>query len=381
MHPLCLLLVVVCTLWTLLGAASVVVVTRRRRAPGARETPPVTVLKPLCGAEPSLARNLLSFLEQDYPDYEILLGVESADDPAVAVVRELLSQNPGRRARLVVHDVKHGTNPKVRNLRGMLAHAAHDLVVVSDSNIHAPPTYLRDLVEEYQRGPVQAGLVTNLVRGEGIDGLGGALESVQLAGFCAAGIAGPSLVGEALVMGKSMLFSRSVLDELGGLECLSNVLAEDYVMGKMFQHAGYPVRVARTVVGNVASGATLSSFAARQLRWAMLRCRLRPLAYLFEPVTSPLAMLPFAAVLLGPWAFAWALSLLVVRDGGQWLVVAGRRDVGVAIGVSPLRELLSLWAWARAPFHRHLAWRGHRVRLSSGSLAYVRAAGRNDGSG
>ena len=168
-----------------------------------------------------------------------------------------------------------------------------------------------------------------------------------------------------------MLFSRSKLEELGGLDCLSNVLAEDYVMGKMFQHGGYAVRVAPTVIENVTTGATLGSFVARQHRWAMLRCRLRPLAYVLEPVTSPLAMLPFAWLLLGGWALAWAVLLLLVRDVLQWFVVAGTRRAWMPLVLSPLREALSLWVWIRAPFCRHIAWRGHRVRLSSGSLAYA----------
>ncbi|HEX4337340.1 MAG TPA: glycosyltransferase [Polyangiaceae bacterium] len=145
----------------------------------------------------------------------------------------------------------------MRTLRGLIEHAAHDLVLVSDSNIRAPSCYLRELAAEYGREGRDAGLVTNLVRGQGANGLGGVLESIQLIGFCASGLAGPSLVGEALVMGKSMLFSRTALDELGGLECLSNVIAEDYVMGKMFQHA------ARSWPGNSAGRCC----AAASARW------------------------------------------------------------------------------------------------------------------
>lgn len=373
-HAWSLLFVVVCTAWTLLGAASVLAVTRRRSVAAAR-TPPLTVLKPLCGADPSLEANLESFFSQEYPSYEVVLGVESADDPAARVAGRVIARHPERRGRLVVHSIGRGTNPKIRNLRGMLEGVTNDLVVVSDSNVRAPGCYLRELVDEYYSGGEPAGLVTNLVHGEGEGGLGGALECLQLEGFCAAGIAGPSLVGEALVMGKSMLFSKRVFDELGGFESLSNVLAEDYVMGKMFQHAGYRVRVARTVIANVITGATVRSFFERQLRWSMLRCRLRPLAYLFEPVTSPMAMLPFAVVLLGPWAVLWAGLLLLVRDLLQPLALRGRRARVGAFLASPARELLAVWAWACAPFHRHIAWRGHRIRLSSGSLAYVSARG------
>jgi ceramide glucosyltransferase len=373
-HVWSLLFVVVCTAWTLLGTASVFVVTRRRSAVSDR-TPGLSVLKPLCGADPSLEANLESFFTQDYPTYEVVLGVESADDPAAPIAARVIARHPERPAKLVVHAMSRGTNPKIRNLRGMLHGVANDLVVVSDSNIRAPGWYLRTLVDEYHSGGEPVGLVTNLVHGEGATGLGGALECLQLEGFCAAGIAGPSLFGEALVMGKSMLFSRRVFDELGGLESVSNVLAEDYVMGKMFQHAGYRVRVARTVVANVIAGATVRSFFQRQLRWSMLRCRLRPLAYLFEPLTSPMAMLPFAAVLFGPWAALWAGGLLLARDLLQPIALRGGRLKLRAFLASPLRELLALWAWICAPFHRHIAWRGHRVRLSSGSLAYVSARG------
>ena len=36
-------------------------------------TPPLTLLKPLAGAEPDLEAHLASFFEQDYPEFEILL--------------------------------------------------------------------------------------------------------------------------------------------------------------------------------------------------------------------------------------------------------------------------------------------------------------------
>jgi ceramide glucosyltransferase len=374
MNAVCLALVLLTTAWTLLGAIAVVWVTRRSTAGGAamdlENLRPVAILKPLSGADPSLAENLQSFFEQDHPRCEIVFGVEDANDPAIRVVERLMRRYPERPARLVVHSGGRGTNPKVRNLRGMLPHAAHDLVLVSDSNIRVPRHYVTELVREYG-AEERVGLVTNLIRGTDADGLGAALESVQLAGFCAAGVAGPSLVGEALVVGKSMLFSRAALGMLGGLEAVSNVLAEDYVMGKMFQHAGFTVRIAPTVVDNVTTGTTLDSFLARQRRWAMMRWRLRPVAYVLEPLTSPLAVLPAAWAVLGVSALAWASALLLLRDVGQWLVLGGKRRAWMPLLLSPIREATALFVWARAPFCRHVRWRGNRVRLSAGTVAYV----------
>ncbi len=52
--------------------------------------PDVAILKPLHGAEPALAANLASFLDQDYPGRATMLcGIADPADPAAAVVAGL----------------------------------------------------------------------------------------------------------------------------------------------------------------------------------------------------------------------------------------------------------------------------------------------------
>jgi ceramide glucosyltransferase len=55
---------------------------------------PISVLKPLSGAEERLEQNLRSFFLQQYQDFEILFAVRRADDPAVAVVEKLRAEYP-----------------------------------------------------------------------------------------------------------------------------------------------------------------------------------------------------------------------------------------------------------------------------------------------
>lgn len=221
------------------------------------------------------------------------------------------------------------------------------------------------------------GLVTNLFAGTGEDGLGSSLENVQLNGFCAAGAALPTLLGDALIIGKSMLFSKKVFEELGGFRRVADVLAEDYVMGKLFQHGGYRVRIAPTVLDNVTRGMSVRAFVQRQQRWAMLRSRLRPAAQLLEPLTSPLALLPVAWWLMGPAAaLTWTLTLLALRDVGGWVALRGFRNAWLPALLSPLRELFMLFVWFRAPLKRHVIWRGHKVRLGAGTLVFVPAEAR-----
>ncbi len=360
--------IVVTTLWIVAGLIGVIALTRHRVGRIAA-LPPVSILKPLCGRDADLRENLESFFQQDHERFELLFGVTDPHDPAIEVARELAARYPRVPCRIVVHQGAGALNPKVDNLLGLLPVATHDLVLVSDSNVRAPKGYVRELASLYVRE--KPGLVTNLFAGVGEDSLGAALENVQLCGFCAAGIALPTLLGDPLLVGKSALFSRRRLNRLGGLERLSDVLAEDFVMGKTFAHAGERVVVAPTVLENVTRNMTLRGMVARHLRWSMLRFRLRPVAAMLEPVASPLALLPIAWMVLGPLSIAWAVVLLALRDVGGWIALRGSGRWYVPLLLAPLREILVLSAWAVAPFKQHVSWRGKRFRLGAGTLLYL----------
>lgn len=77
---------------------------------------PVSVLKPLYGAEPRLYENLATFCSQRHPRYQIVCGVASPTDPAIAVVRRVQANFPGCDLELVIDSRVHGKNLKVSNL-------------------------------------------------------------------------------------------------------------------------------------------------------------------------------------------------------------------------------------------------------------------------
>ena len=263
-------------------------------------------------------------------------------------------------------------NPKVANLRGMLAAVNHDLIVISDSNVAVGPTWLAQLAADIQQPGV--GLVVNPIAGIGERTLGATLENLQLCGPVAAGVAVPTeLLDHPAVVGKSMLFRRSLFERLGGFEAVASVLAEDYVIGRMFGEAGYQVRLASAPVYNVNQSTSVRAFIARQLRWAMLRLRLQPIAYALEPLASPFAsaLLGVLAGVLPPQALGYGLLATMLRDAALFCMLRGPRGLLRALPLLPLRELLALGTWAVAPAFRHVHWRGHRLRLSAGTRLYA----------
>ena len=54
--------------------------------------PSVSILKPLKGIDDDLERNIKSFFELDYPEYEIIFGFHSNDDPAIKIVEKLIKE-------------------------------------------------------------------------------------------------------------------------------------------------------------------------------------------------------------------------------------------------------------------------------------------------
>src|ERR1700676_4209099 len=99
-----------------------VFVWRSRKAPiGANSLPPVTMLKPLCGAEPGLYEHLRSFCRQDYSEFQMVCGVRDPDDPACALVKRLAAEFPAVTIDLVINPELHGRNLKNKNFKKKLA--------------------------------------------------------------------------------------------------------------------------------------------------------------------------------------------------------------------------------------------------------------------
>jgi ceramide glucosyltransferase len=343
---------------------------RPEEAPAPEEG--VSILKPLCGVDDELERNLRCFAELDYPRYELVLGVKDSSDPAYAVALKATRRWPGR-VRLVLQGGTAGANPKVNQLIGLAEAARHDLLVVSDSNVRVDRDYLREIASHL--ADPQVGLVTHPVAALGERRLGSLLDSLHLSANIGPGMIGAKrIAGKDFVVGKSMALRRADLDRLGGFYAVRDVLAEDYVLGRRITELGKRVVFARRPVYNITVGRSLADFYRRYARWGVLhRKGVGSATYLLEPLLNPLpfallalALHPSGAVLLAATSM---VGLRITIDGaaGSWLRGVPYR--ARALLFVPLRDLVLLAAWFHGLCHDHVEWRSNRLLVERGTLA------------
>ncbi len=333
---------------------------------------PVSVLKPLKGRDPGLLENLESFFCLDYPDYELLFSVSDANDPAVSAVRELMKRHPTHPARLIIGAVEVGSNPKVNNLIRSYTDARHDWLLISDSNVRVARDYLKRLVAHVDNG---TGVVTSVVSGHAALGMGGHLESVYLNTFYARWMHVAAAFGKPAVMGKSMLFRRSSAERFGGIKTLANYLAEDYMAGEAMRRLGLKVVIATDPIPQHVGRYTVREFWLRHVRWGRIRKAQAPVAFAFEPISSPIisGMLgafalekiahgPGFAAYLGLHLLIWSVcDLMLIRRMGAQL----RWQTPIAWFA---REALFLPLWLQIASGNTVSWRGSRITIQQGGL-------------
>lgn len=328
------------------------------KAEGAAARPAVTVLKPLHGAEPMLEQALESFFQQDYPAFQLVFGVQNAADPAIAVVRRLQARHPSVDTVLVINPAAHGHNRKIANLINMFPRARHDLLVISDSDMHVSPDYLRRVSAAFGPG---VGLVTTvyagLIAGAALTDRLGAAYINQI--FASGALLARHL-GRQDCLGATMALTRGTLARAGGLEGLSPFVADDGVLGRRVRALGLGVALARTVPSTTVAEAGPLGLFAHELRWARTIRAMAPVGFVLSAIQFPMFWAGLALLASGGAAWAEWLALFA------WTVRAATgRQTERALGVRPtsallvpVRDLLSIAVMACAFWDNQVAWRG-----------------------
>ncbi len=332
------------------------------RAPGT----PVTILKPLHGDEPLLEEALASFCRQDYKVFQIVFGLQDPADPALHVIRRLRARFPAVDIDVVVDTAQHGVNRKVSNLINMFPRAKHDLLVIADSDIHAPPGYLRELASALSRPDV--GLVTTLYAGVGASTtLAARLGTAQINHIFLPGALLARKLGRQDCLGATMALTRGMLQQVGGLQALVHHLADDAMLGRLVRERGASVALAAAVPSTTVPEMTLADLFAHELRWGRTIQSLAPIGFPLSTLQYPLFWAGLAMVL--SMGAGWSVALFAAT----WLIrMATTFGINGALGLPaampgwllPLRDLMSVAVILASYGGKRVAWRGHVLQIS-----------------
>ena len=317
-----------------------------RKNPPAPFSTPTSILKPVSGAGGNLREALASHSQLDC---ELLCGVPSLDDPAVAIIREF------PKARLVVSSTKT-PNAKVGVLIDLVNAASHDTIIVNDSDICVPPDYLR--VTAPLADP-QVGLVTCLYRAKG-DTFPARFEALGVATDFAPSTLVARLVGvDEFAMGSTLAFRKDDLKKIGGFESFADFLADDYQLGHRIHSLGLKC-VLSDVIVETHLGGSWKEVWDHQVRWARTIRVSKFYGYLGLPVTFATLW----ALVCGRWPVAIAILLirmLMAIEAG-WFRMRSK-DVPRLFFLIPVRDLFGVAVWFAGLFGNTVFWRGRKLRL------------------
>ncbi len=350
-------------IYTSLALLAVLVWGRQKRITAPARLPPVTVLKPLCGAEPGLYENLRTFCVQDYPQFQIVFGVGDDRDPALAVVARLVKEFPNLRLDVVVNPRQHGYNRKISSLINMLEHAHHEVLVMADSDVSVRPDYLTCVTAPLLDRKV--GLVTCMYHGEPTRPVWSRLGAMYINEWYMPSVLLAWLFGhENYVSGQTLCLRRDTLAAIGGLGSIANHLADDYQLGQCVRALGLRIVLSSYMLKAEHHEPTLESLVTHELRWMRTLCVLKPRSFrfIFFTFSLPLAVLGLLLSVLASDSLTLALALFQVtvlaRLALHFVHRIRNRRLLADLWLLPARDLLICWVWCRSFSTSRFTWRG-----------------------
>jgi ceramide glucosyltransferase len=344
----------------------------RPRPPAAAQTP-VTVLKPLCGAEPGLYEHLRSFCQQQYSPFQIVFGTLDAADPALAVVARLIEEFPDLPIDTVVNPQRHGHNNKTSNLINMLAKARYPVLLIADSDIWVRPDYLATVSAPLADHSV--GLVTCLSHDSPTPGLWSRLGAMYNNEWYFPSVMLAWLFGhEGYASGQTLCLRRTTLEAIGGLHAFVDQLADDYQLGQLIRGQGLRIVLSPYEIEAGHHEPDLAALTHHELRWMGTLHIVRPLSFrmIFLTFSLTLALIGVLLTMGAPWhALAWGLfGVTVVARCGLHMVHRLRfgRPLLEDLLLVPVRDLLTVWIWCQSFFSRRMTWRGYEFDVDSTGL-------------
>ncbi len=330
--------------------------------------PPVTMLKPVHGLEKNQRENLRSACLQDYPLFQVVFSVQTPDDPAVPLLREIQREFGPESVTVVIGNRRAGSNGKINNMLGGLPYARHEILVISDSDVRLRPDYLKTIIAPL--ADPEVGCVCTLYKASCAETWFEKVELLTLnADFMASVIFAHVTGASKFCLGASVALRRSTLEEIGGLEALADYLVEDYEMGQRIWGSGKKISIVPYFIDTMVDLKSPSQWWNHQVYWDQNTRAARPVAFLATAIirSTPFALL-FASMrrLDGVGLAVLGAAILVRMATAAMTLGWGFRDrEGLkSLALLPFRDLAGLVSWFLALTRKTTIWRGSKFTLT-----------------
>ena len=324
----------------------------------------VTLLKPLYGAEPRLAENLAGFLAQDYGGpVQLVCGVNTPEDDAVAAVEALRAAHPGADVVLTTGPVAPAANGKVANLCAMMPAAAYDILILSDSDMVVGADYIARVTEALAQPGM--GAVSCLFVGRGDAGFWSRLGAAMISFGATPNVVFAVRHGLARpCMGSTIALRRETLEAIGGFERLTDVLADDYAIGEAVAGLGLTVAIPPMLLQHAGTERSCRELFRHFLRWAVTIRDINPAGHYGSIITQPLPL----ALLVLPFAHVAGVELVLAALATRIAVaLTMRRASGhkcAPLWIVPLGDCLGFVVFLASLTARRIDWRGETLTMA-----------------
>jgi ceramide glucosyltransferase len=338
-------------------------------------TPPLTLLKPLHGAEPGLEPELESFFLQDYPNYEILFCTRVPNDPGLELARQVAARHPNIPAKfLSTNGHPDYINAKVASMELMEAAASHDILVISDSDVRVTPDYLRAVALPFADPKV--GGMTCPYRGVAVEGgLWARLEAVGMSVEMTSGVlAARAMEGMQFVLGPTMAFRRETIRRMGGFKVTADYCADDFVLGNQTYKLGETVVLSHHAIDHMVINSDFIDSMKHQVRWMKSTRFSRPAGHFATSLSFsvPFGLLALASAValghttLGLALFAWSIATRLALALAVGRGVVGDRSWFSLLVLYPIRDLMGFGFWVAGYWGNRILWRSRIFELLPG---------------
>jgi ceramide glucosyltransferase len=333
--------------------------------------PAISILKPLKGCDETTQLSLQTWFKQEYGGaVEILFGVADASDPVCEIVRRLIAENPGCRARLVVCENLAGANAKVAKLARLEKLAAHELILISDADVRVQPDFLANFAAPLRDAKTAlvncfyrlANPVTKAMQWEAV---------AMNADFWSQVLQAQTLRPLDFALGAAILVRRSTLGEIGGFSALADCLADDFQLGRRIASHGHRIALCPVVVECWDRPQNWRQVWKHQVRWARTIRVCQPAPYFFSilsnaslwPVLWVAVAAPAGNFLCVPLtAAAFLLLRVALAQNLQRRFALGRFGAS-PFWLVPVKDFLQAAIWLAAFLGSEIEWRGRRMKV------------------